>query len=138
MSAQLGTGITITFGTSTGFTPRILGMDFSAVSRAVIPDHDMSSTHMDKSPGKVTDWGSVDVEFEAKQNELAGASGPPIEADPETITFQYPPVGAEVTGADLAGSGFVNNFRFGNPFEDRSVGTFTVTWATKPVHTVGV
>ena len=137
MPAQLGTGITIAFATSTGFTPRLLGAVFSAVSRAVIPNHDMSSTHMDKSPGKVRDWGSVDVEYEQDQNAIAGAAGPPIEADEETVTFQWPVKGAETVGASLAGTGFVSNFTFPAPFEERQVGTFTLTWAVKPTFTVG-
>ena len=137
MAAQLGTGIGITFGTSTGFTPRVLGVTFSGVSRAVIPNHDMSSSHMDKSPGKVRDWGSIDVEYEQDQNEIAGASGPPIESDEETVTFQWPVKGVESTGASLAGSGFVSNFTFPAPFEERQVGTFTLTWAAKPTFTVG-
>jgi len=138
MPAQLGTGISIAFATSTGFTPRILGVIFSAISRAVIPNHDMASTHMDKSPGTIPDWGSIDIEYEQDQNEVQGASSPPIEALEESITFQWPLKGAEVTaGATLVGVGFVSNFTFPAPFEERSTGTFTVTWATKPVHTVG-
>jgi len=138
MPAQLGTGITIAFTTSTGFTPRILGVIFSAISRAVIPNHDMESGHMDKSPGKIPDWGSVDVEYEQDQNAIETASGPPIAADEETVTFQWPLKGAEVTaGATLVGVGFLSNFTFPAPFEERQIGTFTLTWATKPVHTIG-
>ena len=138
MTAQTGTAITIAFGPSTGFTPRILGVTFSGMSRAVLPDHDMASTHMDKSPGKVSDLRSIDVEFEAHQDEIDGASGPPLDADPETITFQWPTILAQTVGAALAGLAFVNNFTFGAPFEERQTGTFTVTWATKPTHTAGV
>ena len=137
MTAQLGTGITIAFATTTGFTPRILGVIFSGVSRPVLPDHDMDSTHMDKSPGMVPDWGSVDIEYEQNQDEIEGAAGVPITVDPEAITFQWPTTGAQSVGAVLAGQGFVNNFTFPAPFEDRQIGTFTVTWAGKPVHTVG-
>ena len=137
MTAEIGTGITVAFGTTTTFTARILGVIFSGISRPVIPDHDMSSTHMDKVPGKVEDWGSVDVEFEMNQQEIEGASGPPIEADPELITFKWPLLDTHSTQAELAGQGFVNNFTFGAPFEERQVGTFTVTWEGKPVHTPG-
>lgn len=137
MPAQIGTGITVVFTTSTGFTPRVLGVIFSAISRAVIPNHDMDSTHMDKSPGKVRDWGSVDVEYEQDQDEIQGTDGPPLEAAEETITFQWPIKTGQSTGAALAGSAFINNFTFPAPFEDRSIGTFTVTWAAKPTHTPG-
>lgn len=138
MPAQLGTGITLAFTTTTTFTPRILGVIFSAISRVVIPNHDMESTHMDKSPGLVPDWGSVDVEYEQDQNEIQGVNAPPIDLAEEEITFQWPLKGAEVTaGATLVGTGFVSNFTFPAPFEERQVGTFTITWAEKPVHTVG-
>ncbi len=136
--AQTGTGITLAAAVSTGFTPRILGIIFSAISRAVIPNHDMSSNHMDKSPGTVEDWGSIDFEYEQNQNEIQGASSPPIDAAEENWTIQFPLRDAEATaGATLVGSAFINNFTFPQPFEDRSVGTFTLTWAAKPVHTVG-
>jgi len=135
--SQLGTGITVAFAVSTGFTPRILGVIFSGISRPVIPNHDMDSTHMDKSPGLVPDWGSIDFEYEQNQDEIEGAAAVPIAAVPENITLQWPVTGAQITGATLVGSGFVNNFTFPAPFEDRQVGTFTVTWATKPVHTAG-
>ena len=93
---------------------------------------------MDKSPGTVPDWGSVDCEYEQDQNEIEGASAVPISAVEETITFQWPLKGAEaVAGATLVGTGFVSNFTFPAPFEERQVGTFTITWADKPVHTVG-
>ena len=137
MTAQIGTGISIGFGTTTGFTPRVLGVTFGGISRPVIADHDMASTHMDKSPGKVPEWGSVDVEYEQNQDEIEGTAGVPITVDPEVITFQWPVVAAQSTGAALAGSGFVSNFTFPAPFEDRQIGTFTITWATKPVHTAG-
>jgi len=137
MTGEIGTGITVAFATTTGFTPRILGVIFSGVSRPVIPDHDMSSTHMDKIPGKVEDWGSVDIEYLQDQQDIEGVGGVPISADPEAITFEWPLLTGHSTAAKLAGSGFVNNFTFPAPFEDRQLGTFTVTWAGKPVHTPG-
>lgn len=136
--AQVGTGITLAFAVSTLFTPRILGIILSGVSRAVIANHDMSSTHMDKSPGKIPDWGSMDIEYEQNQNEIRGTAGVPIEAVAELVTMQFPLRDAEVTlGATLVGLAFVNNFTFPMPFEERANGTFTLTWAEKPVHTPG-
>ena len=137
MTAEIGTGITVTFGTTTTFVARILGVIFSAISRPVIPDHDMSSTHMDKVPGKVEDWGSVDVEYLQDQDDIEGTGGVPINVDPETITFQWPLKSGQSTAAKLEGMGFVNNFTFPAPFEDRQSGTYTVTWKGKPVHTPG-
>ncbi len=137
MSAEIGTGITVAFGTSTGFTPRIMGVIFSAISRPVIPDHDTSSSHMDKVPGKVEDWGSVDIEYLQDQDDIEGTGGVPITTDPETVTFTYPLKSGQATAAKVAGSGFVSNFTFPAPFEDRALGTFTLTWAGKPVHTAG-
>lgn len=139
MPAQLGTGITIAFATNSTFTPRILGMTFDGVERAVIPNHDMSSTHMDKSPGTVTDWKGFSVEFEADQNEAPEhANGPPIDKVEESITVQWPLKGAEATlGANLIGNGFVDSVEWPAPFEERSTGTFHVTWAAKPTFSVG-
>lgn len=139
MPAQIGTGVTIAFGTNTGFTPRILGMTFDGVERAVIPNHDMSSTHMDKSPGTVTDWKGFSVEFEQDQNEMPEhASGAPIDKVEEQITVQFPLKGAEITlGANLIGSGFIDTVEWPAPFEERMVGSFHVTWAVKPTFSVG-
>ena len=137
MSGEIGTGVTIAFATTTTFTPRIMGIIFSGVSRPVIPDHDTSSTHMDKVPGKVEDWGSVDIEYLQDQQDIEGAGGVPITVDPESVTFSWPLLAGHSTPATLIGSGFVNNFTFPAPFEDRQLGTFTLTWAGKPVHTAG-
>ena len=136
--AQLGTGITLVFATTTTFTPRILGVIFSTISRPVIPNHDMSSGHMDKSPGNIEDWGSVDVEYEQDQDAIETTAGVPITLPPELVTFQWPIKSGQATGAALAGQGFANNFTFPSPFEERMIGTFTVTWSQKPVHTAGV
>jgi hypothetical protein len=137
MSGEIGTGITVGFTTSTGFTARIMGVIFSAISRPVIPDHDTSSSHMDKIPGKVEDWGSVDVEYLQDQDDIEGSGGVPIAADPETVTFTWPLKSGQATPATLIGSAFINNFTFPAPFEDRALGTYTLTWAGKPVHTAG-
>lgn len=137
MSGEIGTGIVIAFATSSTFAPRIMGVIFSAVSRPVIPDHDMSSSHMDKVPGIVDDWGSVDIEYLQDQDDIQGAGGVPIDAAIEEITFTYPLKSGDSTGAKLVGQGFVNNFTWPAPFEDRALGTFTVTWAQRPVHTPG-
>lgn len=138
MTAELGTGIDVDFGTSTGFVPRVLGINFSGISRPVIDDHDMASTHADKWPGQNPDYGSVDVEYAHEQDDgPAHANGPPVEAAPETITFQWPIKSGQSTGASLAGLGFVNNLSFSAPYEDRGVGSFSVTWATKPTFTAG-
>ena len=137
MSGEIGTGITVAFGTTTTFIARIMGVIFSGISRPVIPDHDTSSTHMDKVPGKVEDWGSIDVEYLQDQDDIEGTAGVPITVDPEEITFTWPLKSGQSSAAKLVGQGFVNNFTFPAPFEDRMLGTYTITWAGKPVHTPG-
>jgi hypothetical protein len=137
MSGEIGTGITVGFGTTTTFAPRIMGVIFSAISRPVIPDHHMGSSHMDKVPGKVEDWGQIDIEYLQDQDDIEGTGGVPITVDPEEVTFTWPLKSGQSVAAKLVGQGFVNSFTFPSPFEDRMLGTYTLTWAGKPVHTTG-
>ena len=117
--ATLGTGTTITFGTSS-FTGNIINQVVgNSQSRNSIDASHMGTTGaLAFIPASLYDGGEVsyDIEFDGTQD-------PPIDtADTaETITIDWS--GAGVTSAF---SGFLTNFEVTSPFEERMTATITV------------
>jgi hypothetical protein len=109
MACDLGTGTTITFGTSS-FAFELLEVNESGESREAI-----DCTHMGTSatrafvPGDLTDGGSITV-----RGHYTGAQDPPIDAAAETITIDW-----GGSGLTCAFSGFMTNFAAGAQIEEK-------------------
>ena len=131
MADLIGTGTTISFGTST-FNGEILSVKAKGESRGVVQTSKMSTTgYHTKLPKLLVDGGSVDVELAF--DPTAAANLPPITADPETITITFPKSSDSVTTqASVAFTGFVSAWDWGAPFEDKLTGSMTIEVADDP------
>lgn len=121
MAALNGTGATIAFGTSS-YSADILSINGSGITRPSIDTSHMGSTVRTFIPGDLVDNGTVEVEIIFDPDDQ-----PPISAAAETITIEFN--SPETTGAQAAGSGFVTDWEFGAPLEDKMTGTYTIKWA---------
>ncbi len=124
--ADVGTGATIAFTTTSGYTPQILDITHNDISRVVIDTSHMGLTagsERTKIPGDLFDAGDLDVEIL-----FDPSAQPPITIAPETITLTFPLEAGKAVAAKVVGTGWVSNWRFGVPFEDRMTATFTITW----------
>ena len=128
--SDLGTGTTIVFGTS-GFTAEILSLGSGGVSRDSYDTTDMATTgSMTKSPKKLVDEGTIDIEFAFDPN-----LQPPISGPTETVTITFPVPAGGSTGATLIGSGFITDFSWSAELEERMTASATLTWADTPAWT---
>ena len=113
--ADVGTGITIEFATST-FTAEINDVTPPASSRGSIQTSHMGTTgaHTHK-PLTLVENGECEFEinFDAE-------TAPPIDQDPEQVTITFP------SGATWAFEGFMTNYAPTTPFEGKMIATVTV------------
>lgn len=133
--ADVGTGCTITWGTST-FSPELLDLSQGDIARTVVDISDMGTTGARrKMAGDLYDAGELEVEILFDPDDV-----PPVTAAAETITITFPVPAGKTTGAKVAGTGFISNWRWGAPLEDRMTASFTITWdgATDPAWTDSV
>lgn len=118
MAAGLGTGTSISFGTS-NFTANILSIDGQELSRVSVQTSHLGTTDYHTFiPGKLVDPGGVDIEIQFDPDDF-----PPIDEDTETITVSFG------TGGSWAASGFATGFTWGAPLEDMMTGTLTVKFS---------
>ena len=115
--ATVGTGITISFGS--GFFAEILNVADQNMQRASIDASHMGSAQMEFLPGKLVDWGQLEVEI-AFDPDLT----PPLGAAPEQITITYP--NGATSGAEWERTGFMVGFQYQAPFEGRMTGTASI------------
>jgi len=126
---DLGTGTTITFGTS-GYTAALRDISLKGVKRAVIERTHYGSTEVGKIPGDIIDNGSYDAEWEFDPALLAIPGNRLHETARETITINF-----GGSGNTAAFTGFVSDMSVDMPNEDIMVmkGTIqvdgAVTWA---------
>lgn len=119
-TTDIGTGTTITFGTS-AYTAELLDITWSDFSREAIGTAHMGSTPSQSFlPGDLYDGGVITAEFHFKTN-----ATPPITGAKETITITFPLVGAG-DAATWSASGFVTGFEFNDPLEDKMTATMTI------------
>lgn len=119
-TTDIGTGSTITFGTS-GYSAELLNIAWSDFSRESVGTAHMGSTPSQSfMPGDLYDGGTLTLEFHFKTNEAV-----PITGAAETMTVTFPIVTA-ADAATWACSGFVTGFEFTDPLEDKMVATMTV------------
>ncbi len=129
--ARVGTGTTITFGTS-AFTAELLSLSGNDISREDIDVTHMGSTiYREFIPSALIDGGSVDMEILWDPDDQ-----PPIEGVAETITIEFP--SPLTTGAKLVFTGYVNSWSWGGPLEDKMTANFTmkIDGLTDPVWSV--
>lgn len=117
MSTNIGTGTTVTFGTS-GFSFDLLNVNWDGIERVVINTSHMGTTDAHTfMPGKLPDNGEIQIE-----GAFIGNLDPPIDGATETITVDVAGAGA---GHRWAASAFMRNFSLGIPLEEKM--TFTAT-----------
>ena len=127
-AVNVGTGTTITFGTSS-YSANIENIDWSGISREA-----HRTTHMSSSipgagqigghtyiPSKFADAGSisVDAQFNPQTN-------PPVNSAAETITITFPLVTGDATQASWACTGFMTDFSLTDPYDGKMMCKFTV------------
>lgn len=111
--AQVGTGISISF--ATGFFAEILSISESGQTRTSIDASHMGSATRDYIEGKLVDQGELEVEIA-----FAPATAPPIGNTPETVEITYP------DGNKWSRTGFMTNFGYQAPLEERMTATATI------------
>ena len=130
MPADVGTGVSIAFGTS-GFTAEILDINGTAIEREVIDSsHHGTSVWRTFIPGDLANPGESTFEFHFDPDEQ-----PPVNAAAETITITFPLPTGGITAATFACSGFISSWEWNVPFEDKMTGTATIKWSGLPTWT---
>lgn len=118
---DIGTGATISFGSS-GFSAHITNVDHSGISRAVVEtSHLGTTTARTFVPGDLYDGGTVALEMNFDSNDQ-----PPITSTAETITITFPIKPGGSTGATAQFSGFVQDWSYTVPLEDKMTATATI------------
>lgn len=122
--ADLGTGITIVFGTS-AFSAELLSINGTGATRGEYETTNMATTG-DKtfSPMKLAEQGTIDMEWAFDPD-----AQPPIAGAAETVTITFPLPAGGLTSATLAGSGFITSFEWTGPLEEKMTATATLRWA---------
>lgn len=125
MGTDIGTGAVMVFADSS-FAPEITSISWSGVSRESI-----NVSHMGTSgphlfiPGDLHDPGELSMDMHFDPSALKAV---PWSAAAETITITFPAVGTEATTAWSA-SGFMTDFEFTDPMEDKMTAAATVKFS---------
>lgn len=118
-AVDVGTGATITFGTS-GFTAQITDISIDGIERESIDTTHLGTTasggvgSKTYIPADLSDAGEVSIEGHFNPD-----TDPPIEEPAEIITITFD------EGATWVGTGFMTAFNFDVPLEDKM--TFSAT-----------
>ena len=121
MPVDLGTGTTITFGTS-GFTANVVSVDWDGIERASVQTSHLGTTTAHTFiPGDLYNPGEISLEIQFDPDDF-----PPIDQAAETITVTFPLSSGGSTAANWAGTGFATGFTAGVPLEELMTGTLTV------------
>ena len=84
---DLGTGTTIAFASTTGFSMNLRDINWAGGSRPAVPTTHYGSTSVTKLPGDIIDYGTFDAEFEFDAANLASVSL--LGTAEETITVDW-------------------------------------------------
>jgi len=127
LPADIGTGTTITFGTS-GFSAQITNVSHDDISRESV-----DTTHLGTQPagsgklasrtsiaGDLADPGTITIEGHHDADLV-----PPVEGAPETVTVTFPLGTGESTPSSWAATGQMLSYSYVAPLEDKC--TFTAT-----------
>jgi len=126
-AVDLGTGTTITFGTS-GFSAEITNISHDGINREII-----ETSHLGTSPAGANEIGSKtflagdlsDPGELTLEGHFDGDDIPPVEGAPETVTVTFPLGSGETTPTTWQFSGQMTGFSYNVPLEDKI--TFTAT-----------
>lgn len=118
--ADVGTGSTLTFGT-TSYTTQILSVSYSGAEVAVVDTSHFGTTgHRDYIFGDLKEGGELSVSINY------GPDEPVPLGTQETVTLTFPiPTGGS-SGATMVFSGGIRSSGFDVPLEDKMTGTFVV------------
>lgn len=118
MAVDLGTGTTITFGTS-GFAANLLSIDGPGISRESIDTSHMGTSNAHTfTPGDLYDGGSIDITFE-----FAGDDDPPYDGAEELITIDW---GGAGTGKKWTFNAFMTDYSPGAAIDERMEASATL------------
>ena len=117
-SPLVGTGTTITFGTS-GFSANIMSVDGPGITREAIETTHMGTTTAKTFiPADLIDGGEMSFTMQ-----FDGALDPPTDAAAETITIDW---GGAGTGEKWTFSGFMTGFNPSSPLEELMTASATL------------
>lgn len=131
--ADVGTGAVITFGTEAdhAWAAEILSVNGGDISREVIETTHMGTTGAKRfMPGDLYDPGTLDVSVAFLPNDE-----PPITSAVQVITVTFPVPAGGGSGATFIASGFISNFSWAVPLEDKMTADVTIKFtgaATPP------
>lgn len=119
--ADVGTGTTITFGTSS-FTAEVMSLAGNDITREDIDVTHMGSTnYREFIPSDLADGGTIEMEINFDPDDQ-----PPITGAAETITITFPLPSGQSTPADLEFTGYVNSWSWNAPLEENMTATITI------------
>lgn len=123
MAEDVGTGITIDFGT-TGFTANIIDVTGGGGSRKVVEKTHHTSVSEETMPGDLVKY--KDYTFTVAWT--PGDTGkPPIDQPEETVTITYKVPSGLTNGATAVGPGFISDWEPAAPMEGRNTMTMTLS-----------
>jgi len=121
MAANVGTGTTVTFGTSS-FTADVLSVSRSGITRESIETtHLGTATARTFMVGDLYDAGELSMEIA-----WIGSLDPPYDGVAETITIDYAGAGS---GHRWAASGFITSLEMTAGIEERMTATITIKYS---------
>ena len=119
--ADVGTGITISFGTSS-FSAEFLNVSQSGITRVAIPTSHLGTTSRHTfMPGDLVDEGEFTAEFAFNPN-----NQPPISGAAETITITFPVPSGSSNSATAAFSGFCTGWEWTGSLEEKMTANLTI------------
>jgi len=123
-ATDVGAGIALTF--NSGFFAEILSVDGPSLTRDPVETTHSTSSNNAKTfiPSDFYDPGELTVEINYDPD-----AEPPIDQAAETVTITYPTPSGGMTGATVAGSGFMTAFTPSSPIEDRMTATATIKFS---------
>lgn len=124
---NIGTGATVTFGTTT-IKANVTGVSWSGLSRESVPTSHLATTGgMTFMPGDLYDPGelSIDIQFDP---DMTADADIVAAAETVTVTFPFAP-GESSTNASWAATGFITSVDMDTPLEDVMTGSITVKFS---------
>lgn len=129
--ADEGFGTTVTF--SSGFCAQITSVDGPQFKRKDIDTSHMLTTNgwMTFQPSDLKNPGQLKVSLLFDPDRT-----PPIGSAAETVTVTFPIPAGKTTPATWACSGFLIDFNFTDPHDDKMTAEATIKWSGQPTYTV--
>lgn len=123
-TVDVGTGLTIAWGTSSSFTAKITGVKLNGEEVPVIDITNMgTTTYREKMKGDLKEPLTVDVQIDYNPSLTY-----PLGSAAETITITFPIPAGGSAGATIAGTGFMSKWDADAPLEDKMTGMYTIQY----------